>query len=106
MKDIGSDIIADVTLYPTERGGRRGPTPAEWFGCPCTPRLEPPDYWDCRLYYEAPIQPGETRRVAVKFLSKEAIPIFRSAGRFYLWEGRIIGEAIVIQSDNEQGAAN
>ena len=29
-----ADVIARVTLYPTAEGGRRGPTPDQWFGCP------------------------------------------------------------------------
>jgi hypothetical protein len=96
MNDLGPDLIADVTFYPTERGGRREPTGAKWFGCPCTPKLDPPEYWDCRLFYETPIHPGETRRVAVKFLHKDAVPIFQAAGHFYLWDMRIIGKAVII----------
>ncbi len=39
------------------------------------------------------MKPGETRRVEIMFLSpNEAVPAFRKAGKFYLWEGRIIGE--------------
>ena|ERR1700733_15259041 len=95
-------IIADVTFYSTEQGGRRSPTRAEWFGCPCTISGSTKDLWDCRLYYHAPIEPGETRRVAVVFLSKEAIKIFQKAAHFYLWDLRIIGEATVVHSDNDQ----
>ena len=92
MKAIKPDLTADVTYYPTEHGGRRSPTRANWFGCPCTVSGNTDDLWDCRLFYEAPIEPGETRRVAIVFLSKEAIPIFRAASHFYLWDGRLIGE--------------
>jgi hypothetical protein len=43
------------------------------------------------------MSPGETRRVGISFLSQEkAAQIFRAAGKFYLWEFRIIGEAIVV----------
>jgi hypothetical protein len=43
------------------------------------------------------MSPGETRRVGISFLSQEkAAQIFRAAGKFYLWELRIIGEAIVV----------
>jgi hypothetical protein len=41
--------------------------------------------------------PGETRRLGFVFLShEEAVPIMRAAGRFYLWEGRFVGEAVVV----------
>jgi hypothetical protein len=40
--------------------------------------------------------PGETRRVGIAFLSPdEALPEILRAGKFFLWEGRIIGEATV-----------
>jgi hypothetical protein len=43
------------------------------------------------------MSPGETRRVGICFLSGEsAAQIFRSAGKFYLWEGGFIGEAMVV----------
>jgi hypothetical protein len=43
------------------------------------------------------MSPGETRRVGVSFLSGEkAAQIFRAAGKFYLWDRRIIGEALVV----------
>jgi hypothetical protein len=108
MNEIRPDIIADVTSYPTERGGRHSATRENWFGCPCTVSGGTHDLWDCKLFYEAPIEPGETRRVAVVFLSKEAIPIFQSAAHFYLWDGRIIAEATVVsnaENTNSNGAS-
>lgn len=39
---------------------------------------------------------GEHRRVGFVFLSgEEAAAALRKAGRFFLWEGRCIGEAVV-----------
>jgi hypothetical protein len=91
-------LIVDVTLYPTDVGGRRSPTRAKWFICPCKLTKNADIAWDCRLYYDAPIAPGETRRgVGAVFLSKDGLPLFRQAGRFYLWDGRIIGEATVVE---------
>jgi len=44
-----------------------------------------------------PLKPGESRRVGFVFLSgEEAAAVFRRAGVFYLWEGRFIGEAVVV----------
>jgi hypothetical protein len=44
------------------------------------------------------IKPGEKRRaVGFVFLSgKEAAEKMRAAGKFYLWEGHLIGEAVVV----------
>jgi len=43
------------------------------------------------------LAPGDRRRLGFVFLSGEkAADIMRKAGTFYLWEGRIIGEAVVV----------
>jgi hypothetical protein len=80
MPNLPAQLIADVTLYSTENGGRQGPTPADGFGCPCLPTKEVSQGWDCRLLLDgSPMQPGETRRVGVVFLSPEqAIPTIRA----------------------------
>jgi hypothetical protein len=98
MKDISPQIIADITLYASERGGRKGATPSDWFGCPCMVSKDR-DAWDCRILLQGvPLAPGETRRVGMVFLSpNEAIPDLRQAGKFYLWEGGFIGEGTIIE---------
>lgn len=98
MSNIQPNLIADVTLYPTNQGGRKGPTGPEWFGCPCMVDKDSSASWDCRLLLQGrPMSPGETRRVGISFLSQEKVAqIFRAAGKFYLWERGIIGEAIVV----------
>lgn len=46
---------------------------------------------------DCPFAPGERRRLGFVFLGgEEAASTFRNAGKFYLWEGRFIGEATVI----------
>jgi hypothetical protein len=43
------------------------------------------------------LKPGESREsVGFVFASVEAAAKLRAAGKFYLWDGRFIGEAIVI----------
>jgi len=43
------------------------------------------------------MMPGERRRVGYVFLAGEqATEYLRSAPKFYVWEGRIIGEATMI----------
>jgi len=42
--------------------------------------------------------PGDHRRVGFVFLSgEEAVTELRKVGRFYLWEGRFIGEAVIVE---------
>jgi hypothetical protein len=98
MKDVVPQLIADVTFYPTEHGGRSVPTGPDWFGCPCKVHKEDVNAWDCRILLQGqPLSPGDTRRVGMVFLSGEkAASILREAGKFYLWELGIIGEARVI----------
>lgn len=98
MKEIPPQLLADVTLYPTAEGGRTGPTFPEWFGCSCKVLREVTQVWDCRILLNGtPMVPGETRRVGMIFLSPEyALAILGLAGTFFLWEGRIIGEARIV----------
>jgi hypothetical protein len=49
------------------------------------------------LLRDDPLLPGQRRRLGFVFLSPDdALPVVREAGRFYLWEGRIVGEADVV----------
>jgi hypothetical protein len=93
-------LFAELTLYPTSEGGR-GTTAFPGWGCPCCILKGEPilgyDGWP--LLGDAPLEPGETRRLGFVFLSgEEAASIFKAAGKFFLWEGRIVGEAIVVET--------
>jgi hypothetical protein len=91
-----ADIIADVYLYPTDQGGKRFPI-QPGYGCPCLPDKDVLIGWDFRLVSDRPLMPGEMRRVGLALLSgQEAAAVLCAAGQFYLWEGRIIGEATVV----------
>ncbi|WP_245968691.1 hypothetical protein [Hephaestia caeni] len=59
---------------------------------------EPLQGWDALLLLrDQPLRPGEERRLGFVFLSgQEAADTFKTAGQFYLWEGRFIGEATVV----------
>jgi len=107
VKRMGSDyikpnLIADVTLYPTNQGGLKGPIGPDWFGCPCFLHKDCSDAfaWDCRLLLQGrSMLPGENRRLEISFLSGErATQVVRAAGKFYLWSLRIIGEGIVVSN--------
>jgi hypothetical protein len=90
-------LIADLTLYTTDEGGKKlAAQPG--FGCPCAvSKAAPLVGYDGWPMLTEPLSPGECRRVGFVFLSgEEAAAVFRRAGVFYLWEGRFIGEAVVV----------
>lgn len=92
------DLIADVRMYATEDGGRKTPAVAGW-GCPCMVSLAQPLVgWDALpLIGDQPLRPSESRRLGFVFLTgDEGASVMRDAGRFFLWEGRAIGEARVV----------
>jgi hypothetical protein len=95
-------LIADLTLYPTGEGGKKR-VAQPGFGCPCTAsKAQPVVTYDGWPMLTEPLSPGESRRVGFVFLSgEEAAAVFRKAGIFYLWEGRFIGEAVIV---SEEGA--
>lgn len=95
------DIVADVWLYPTEQGGRESGA-LLGYGCPCfTSKDARAGGWDARFQLgDEPFAPGTMRRVGLVFLmGEEAAAVMRKAGRFFLWEGRFVGEAAVISDD-------
>ena len=97
------DLLCDVTLSPTEQGGRCYPIRGDlqkWFSCPCKAHPEDHEAWDCRILLNGEIiRPGESRRLGVLFLSSsEALKVFVPLGKLLLWEGRIIGEAVIVVS--------
>src|ERR1700683_4239843 len=99
LRKMSPQLIADVTLYRTEDGGRRSPAMLGW-GCPCclskdTPIVAAYDCWP--LLGDMPIRPGDSRRLGFVFISgEETAKLFKSAGKFLLWEGGFIGEATVV----------
>ena len=99
MSDFKPQLIVDVTLYPTEKGGRDGPLIGDYFGCVCMKRRDGKSRnWDGRLLLtDLPLAPGETRQVGMVFLSGDmAAADLRATGKFYLWEGKVIGEATIV----------
>jgi hypothetical protein len=94
MNNAAPDFIAKITLYASDKGGREHPIVGQWFGCPC--KFHPMDFsaWDCRILNQGErFSPGETKQFGIVFGCREAAPMFRKVGKFYLWEGHIIGEA-------------
>lgn len=93
-----ADLIADVTLYDSDNGGRKGAAPPGW-GCPTAISTEQLEFYDAwpQLGGEW-LQPNETRRVGFVFFSPEGAEKMKRAEKFYLWEGGFIGEAVVVSS--------
>lgn len=103
LKSKKPELIVDLTLYPSERGGPSFPKMLGWSS-PCTIQHERGDGWvgydGWPLLGDEPISPGETRRVGYVFLSgQEVVNYQKAADRFYIWEGRIIGEAKIVEID-------
>jgi len=108
MRELTPAFVADLVLYASEDGGRKQPAYLG-FCCPCfLQKIElkaglegwktnPTAYDACPLLGDKPMQPGETRRVGFVTLSPESADVLASSGRFYLWDGRFIGEARVVE---------
>lgn len=91
-------LVADVLMYETANGGRESEALPGW-ACPVmVSKVEPLVGFDALpLLRDEPLRPGEKRRLGFVFLSPdEALPVMRQAARFYLWEGRFVGEAKVV----------
>ena len=97
-------LTADLWLYPTEQQGRAQPIRLG-YGCPCTLQREEGAGWvgydGWPLLGDTPMAPGERRRLGFAFMSgQEAVTYLTTSPRFYLWEGRIIGEAEIVAVEN------
>ena len=97
QRDAEPQLVATVTLYPTADGGRRQPMMPGYLFPVTLGDTTPLHVWDALpLLRDDPFPPGETRRIGFVFLAgEEAAVELRHAGKFYLWDGRFIGEAIV-----------
>ena len=95
------DIVAELTFLPTAEGGRKGPTPPDFFGCPFGFGGE---YFDVRfdLSEIGSIAPGASVRAPAKFLNPKLIKDRLSVGsEFILWEGRVIGRGRVLEINTD-----
>jgi hypothetical protein len=91
------DAIARVTLYSTSAGGRKGPTPSDFYGCPLLFEGES-GYYDARFILEkhGPLKPGEAAEVPMTFLLRDFVPRVRPGQRFTMREVRNIGEGEIV----------
>jgi hypothetical protein len=88
-------IHATVYLYPTQDGGRSGPTPSDKFGCPLKFEPNAVESWDFKIDLSTigSLCPGHTYfDVPAEFLSPELVlPKLMIGTRLYMWERNIIG---------------
>lgn len=97
LRTLQPQLVADVTLYPA---GIRKSAVAPGWGCPCCASKDGPivGYDGFPLLGDTPMELGTQRRLGFVFVSgEEAANIMRRAGKFYLWEGGFIGEAIIVR---------
>jgi hypothetical protein len=89
------DFVASVRFYPTDEGGREGPTPGRLFRCPLEFEGE---RFDCGLLLDAigPLEPGMCASVPVSLLAPQLLKSrLRVGSRFTLWELGTIAEGTV-----------
>ena len=100
LRSMEPQLIVDLWLYPREGGGRTKPISLGW-GSPCTIQSEEGSGWVAYdgwpLLGEDALAPGERRRVGYVFLSGgQAVDYLKGAPKFYVCEGRIVGEAVIV----------
>lgn len=94
MRDA-ADALVTVHLLPSDRGGRRGPTPGKAFGCIMTIDGVNLDV-RFRLDSKGPLRPGSTRDVEIDFLDPDfAQPHLRVGEEFELREAAVIGSGTI-----------
>jgi len=100
LRGCKPDLIVDLTLWPTEKGGRKSAIRLG-YGSPCTVQRERGDEWICwdgwPLLGDTELAPGQSCRVGYTFMSgQQAVEALSVNGKFYLWEGHLIGEAQIV----------
>lgn len=97
------DIFANLKFYPTDKGGREGPTPPNFFGCII--KIGNSNH-DARLILEkiGSIFPGDTKNnVPIKFLCSDLVmKKLKISDKFFIRDGGVIGEGEVIMIVNSE----
>ena len=97
MKNITEDALAFVIFFPSENGGRKGPTPREYFKCIIT--IDNINF-DVRLNLieSGAIWPGSSTKVLVKFLDiTVAKKHFKIGSEFLMREVTIFGYGNILE---------
>ncbi len=92
------DIIARVTMFAFDKGGKSSAIPPIRYGCPL---FIDGQGFDCRLLVDQvghELQPGTTEEVPIKFLFFDLVRSRLVPGaRFTLWEIRNFAEGEVLR---------
>jgi hypothetical protein len=93
-----SQVVAKITLFSTENGGKSSPLRSPFYACP----LEiDGSMYDCRILIDddaSPIFPGSTFVAKVKFLfPNEVLKKLRIGKKFRVWEAGFKGDGEVIE---------
>jgi hypothetical protein len=94
------DVWVDLKFYPVDQGGPEREKSQGWE-CVCFEDIErtKPGHHGWPLLADKPMGAGETRRVGFVFLAGDSVAEeYRDVGKFYVWEGRVIGEADIVPS--------
>lgn len=97
LKNAGPHLWVEYTLYPTSDGGKTKDISCGW-SCPCFVEKDPMSggFDAYPLLGSSSMSPSQTQYLGLWFMNREdAEPEFRKAGKFYLWEGGFIGQAVV-----------
>jgi hypothetical protein len=91
------DAYARITLFPSSEGGPRQPIPVGVYHGVLM--FERERGYDFRADIQEPFSAGETRELAVAFLSpQEVAPRISTETRFVIWNGRTMGTGIILKS--------
>ena len=91
------DLLVELYLYP-ETGANLPKSINIGWGCPCSRDKSLIEFWDGYPLLDKEMTPGERRRIGFVFMSgSAAVEALATAGLFYLWEGRFIGEAQIVR---------
>ena len=93
---------ARIKLFPTENGGRAGPTPSHFFNFLC--RIDGKNY-DCRMMLadNGSIRPGDTAEdIPLVFLFWDAVkPKIQKDTSFEICDGfKVVGEGLINSVDS------
>lgn len=96
------DAIARISLFGSDRNGRRTAIPPNRFRCPVFFGEQRKEANDCMFLLDligVGLDPGGAEReVPIKFLSRESVAEnIRPGVRFTLWEGRDIGVGEILE---------
>jgi|GEM_PF-1494085 hypothetical protein len=91
------DVYLNIKFYETCNGGRKGPTPSDFFGCIF--KIDDQNFDGRMLLAEiSSIYPVDCKeRVPVKFLNYDNVKNKLHIGKkIYIRDGGTVGEAIVV----------